>query len=364
MEPTTNRWMQQLVVVPKSLQQEILITLHENLEAGHTGKYKMTTTALQKFYWKGMRNDIQNWVDTCITCQMRKNPRRTQTIPNSSIPPAATAFDFVVIDVVKLTKTPRGNNAALVISDFFTRWPEAFPIKDEKAITIAKIMVDEIICHYGAPLVLLSDRGTNFLSHICQAIYKIFAIQKRNTTAFNPQCNGLCEKLNGTLVDIMAKYTQNNQKDWDLYLPFALLAYRSSVHTTTKLTPYFALFGREMNMPMDVALQTTVNQKYTHVQKYVKDLKSKLIFTKNLQQQLYIPPHEMIVPINFSVGSLVMVYLPQLKKGEKMKSHLCWKGPYEVLEKVGPINYRCRLYNSNKKSKIFRVDKLKKYNIN
>ena len=83
----------------------------------------------------------------------------------------------------------------MVFSDYLTRWCEAFPVPSVEAIVIARLLVDEIISQHGAPGVLLSDRGTNFLSKIVADVCKIFQIYKVNTSSYHPQTDGLVEGL-------------------------------------------------------------------------------------------------------------------------------------------------------------------------
>ena len=78
------------------------------------------------------------------------------------------------------------------------------------------------------------------------------SIDKTRTTAFRPQSNGLVERFNRTLEDILSKYVSQNQKDWDEKLPWALLAYRSSEHDTTKCSLCMLMLGREIELPVDL----------------------------------------------------------------------------------------------------------------
>jgi len=135
-----------------------------------------------------------------------------------------------------------------------TKWPEAFAIKDQQATTIAKILVEEIICRHGAPSKIISDRGKSFVNNVMDSVNEIFNIQKITTTAYHPQTDGLVEKFNHTLITMLSKYTSKNQKDWDQYINFVLFAYRTSIHISTKETPFMLLYGREPRTPLDVML--------------------------------------------------------------------------------------------------------------
>ena len=92
------------------------------------------------------------------------------------------------------------NRYIVVFSDYLTHWPEAFPVPNVKASTIAELLVDEILARHRAPRTLLSDQGTNFLSKLVLEVCKIINTRKINTTAYHPVTNGCVESLNGMLA--------------------------------------------------------------------------------------------------------------------------------------------------------------------
>lgn len=106
-------------------------------------------------------------------------------------------------------------------------------VRNIDADTIAKLLVNEIIPRHGAPRTLLSDRGTNFLSHLVREVCKLYSIKKLTTTACHPQTDGLVEHLNSTLCQTLSMYVSKNQKDWDVFIPAALFAFRTSPSEST-----------------------------------------------------------------------------------------------------------------------------------
>ena len=103
-----------------------------------------------------------------------------------------------------------------------------------EATVIARLLIDEIISRHGAPRVLLSDRGTNFLSKVVAEVCKIFQIQKVNTSSYYPETDGLVERFNSTLCQSLSMYISKNQKDWDKFIPLILSAHRTSVLDATR----------------------------------------------------------------------------------------------------------------------------------
>ncbi|GFY17213.1 retrovirus-related Pol polyprotein from transposon 412 [Trichonephila clavipes] len=116
--------------------------------------------------------------------------------------------------------------------DYFTKRPEAYPIPDQEASTVAEALVQHWISRFGVPLQLHSDQGRNFDSAVCKRLCEILAIDKTRTTALHPQSDGMVERFSRTILNSLSLLVSSNQQDWDKKLPFFLLAYRSAVHET------------------------------------------------------------------------------------------------------------------------------------
>ena len=133
--------------------------------------------------------------------------------------------------------------------DYFTKWAEAFALPNQQAETVARVLVDEFICRYGVPLQIHNDQGSNFESNLFRHLCKLLDIYKTRTTAYHPQSDGLVKRFNRTLESMLNMYCKDDQTDWDIHLPFVLMAYRASEQETTGATPNSLTFGREVNLP-------------------------------------------------------------------------------------------------------------------
>ena len=142
----------------------------------------------------------------------------------------------------------------VVFIDYLTKWVEAFPTKDQTALTIAKLLVEQVISRHGVPRELLSDRGAAFLSSLLKDISKIMGLRKVNTTAYHPQGDGLVERFNRTLADMLSKTVEKSGRDWDECLPYVLFAYRSSMQESTRESPFHLLYGRDPCLPSEHSL--------------------------------------------------------------------------------------------------------------
>ena len=85
--------------------------------------------------------------------------------------------------------------------------------------------MEHVVTRHGVPERLLSDRGPNFLSELVQEVCKLLGTTKVNMSGYHPQCDGLVEKFNSTLINMLAKSVNKYGHDWDAHLPYLLFAY-------------------------------------------------------------------------------------------------------------------------------------------
>jgi transposase InsO family protein len=127
-----------------------------------------------------------------------------------------------------LPETNCGNKHILVLMDHFTKWCEAFPTPDQKASTVAKILVDRVFSRFGPPVVLHSDQGANVESRLMHEVCDVMGIKKTRTTAYHPQCDGQVERQNRTSQDMLMAFCTKHGNDWDLWLNAVVFAYNTS----------------------------------------------------------------------------------------------------------------------------------------
>ena len=168
--------------------------------------------------------------------------------------PVSGPFNRVGVDVIQFPKSAASNKYAVVFIDYLTKWPEVFAVKDQTALTIAKLLMTEIVPRHGVPSELLSDRGTLFLSVLMYELYRLRGIKKINMTAYHPRTDGLIERFNRTLTDMLAKTVEAGGADWDVRLPYVLFSYRSSLQESTQESLFYLLDGRDPQLPVEEML--------------------------------------------------------------------------------------------------------------
>ena len=262
--------------------------------------------------------------------------------------------------------TESGNKYILVVGDYFTKWKEAFAIPNQEAKTVAEKLVKEVISRYGAPEKIHSDQGRNFEAQLFQKMCLLFKIDKTRTSPYHPESDGMVERMNRTLQDMLAKYVSDHQRDWDEHLPLVMMAYRSSVHASTQYTPFYLLFGHEVRLPVDVMFGRQPNHK-PEVSDYVRNLRDTLEevhehareHLRAAQKRQKDHYDQRIAGEQIEVGDRVFLHDPARKKGQTKKLHSPWQGPYIVMTRIGDVNFRIRAVDNPRKRKVVHFNRLK-----
>ncbi|PKI78853.1 hypothetical protein CRG98_000714 [Punica granatum] len=141
-------------------------------------------------------------------------------------------------------KASNGHMFILVAIDYFTKWIEAITLASVTAKAMARFLKRDVIARYGVPATIITDNAKNLNNKVINELYAQFKIQHRNSTPYRPQMNGAVTAANKNIKKIIEKMTVN-YKDWHKMLPYALLAYRTSIRTSTGVTPYSLVYGME-----------------------------------------------------------------------------------------------------------------------
>ena len=196
------------LIVPVTLQAQILQEVHGGKSSGHLGEEKTLAKLRERFYWPGMTTSVHEWCQTCNSCMSRKGPQhaRQGALENMK---AGYPLEIMAMDIVgPLPTSKTGNKYILVISDYFTKWAEAIGIPNQEAITVATKLVDHVFCRLSIPTQLHSDMGAQFESQLIKDISALLGIKKTHTTPYHPQSDGLVERLNRTILEHVGYHHQ------------------------------------------------------------------------------------------------------------------------------------------------------------
>ena len=357
-----------VVLVPRARRRDLVEEIHGGMTSGHLGEKKTLSRLRQRFYWIGMRQDVQEWCRTCGTCCARNGPLR-KTRARLQLYQSGAPMERVAVDIAgPFPITPQGNRFICVVMDYFTKWPEAYALPDHEATTVASALVDNFFTRFGVPQEMHSDQGREFESAVFSECCRLLGIKKTRTTPLRPQSDGMVERFNRTLLQEVAKYCASDQRDWDVHLPVLLMAYRSAEHEATAHTPARLMLGRELRLPVDLAtgrppqeeatpLATSYAQALQESMKSVHDHARRHLNTsgRSMKARYDDQAREAV----FEAGDRVWLHNPRRKKGLSPKLQSPWEGPYDVIEALSDVTYRIR--HGTKRSRVVHVDRLWKY---
>ncbi|KAL5477929.1 hypothetical protein EMCRGX_G024787 [Ephydatia muelleri] len=292
--------LEEVITVPvmTSLQLEILRSCHDIISAGHQGTGKTLDRLKRVAYWVGMAKATELY---CRSCESWES----------------------------ISTSP---------SRFFTKWAEAIPMPDQTAERIVRVLI-EVFSHFGIPEILHSDQGRNFESTILKKTCSAFGIVKSRTTSYHPQEDGVVERFNRTLLQLLRAYVQQ-QSDWESQLPLLLYAYRTARHTSTHLSPFVLLMGREPVLPITPSLGGD-EMKGQDPHSYEHTLQVRLAELRDLvechiaqEAQRQKKSYDSSTKCRtFNVGDAVWLHVPTAGKLEAK-----WEGGWTVRRVLSPVN--------------------------
>ena len=356
------------LVLPQEIVPTILEALHNHSTAGHLGITKTLHKVRSRFYWPGQRRDIEDWCRACEDCASRKQPPKPHRAPlqldRPGIPMQRVAMDILA----PLPETERGNKYVLVIAEYFTKWTEAFPMPNMEAHTVANLLVYHFICRFGAPDYLHTDQGRNFESSLMTEICKLLGVSKTRTSPYHPQSDGLVERFNRTLLNMLSVVAKDNERDWDLQLPLVMMAYRTSTQESTGATPFSLMFGREARLPIDIMFGPPPGEQPASPSQYALLLRrleaaydcvrTQLSLQQRRQKTLY---DQKAWGAPYCVGDLVWLHCPAVTRGHSRKFHRPWQGPYEVVKVITDVLYRIQQVKHPRRRVVVHYNHLKAY---
>ena len=333
------------LVIPQCLQPSILQELHSSNHSAHLGLEKTYHKARVRYFWKNMYRDIAQYIEKCTVCTSRRI--KQQRVPLEDMPMPGSPFEIVGIDLCgPYPETDSGDRYLFTLTDHFSSWPEAFPIKNKSAETIAEVLLEKVIPRHSCPRLIISDRGTEFNNSLVAHITSKLKVAHIRTSAFHPQSNGRAERFHRYMVESLAKLMLKDpdQSSWDKYVPSLLLAYRTSVHSSSRFTPFFLVYGRDPVLPLDTLLRPhTRYQGDDYVPTMLQRLHRAFVLTKQNTEEARQRNQELVSrkveKRNFRVGDAVF-YQDIGHVQSKLSS--AWQPYFRIVEQLSPVNFRIK----------------------
>lgn len=342
--------------VPELYRNDVMRAYHLIPTAAHPSERKMHTQMKGEVWWRGMLNDVQEFVKRCHRCQlMRNNP--TNNPPIQQRRNASHPMQRVSLDVLSLrADTLRGPHLLLVVMDEFSRYAETYPMTNESAEKVANLFFRKFVTRYGIPEEIVTDRGSNFMSELFTRLCTQLEIRKLHTTAYRPQGNGGNERMHSTLYSILRMLPKRNG-DWRERLPLALYVYRNTVHKALGMSPFRALFGyARKNVTLEhyhSDQDQTLDERIEELQQMHRQIKEHFdTIQENRNEKIN---RTRKLP-EFKPGDLVKVRIHERQKLEPV-----WEGPAEVIRQVGPVDYEVAFEGSSRRHPVVHVTYMKPF---
>ncbi|GKA32877.1 reverse transcriptase domain-containing protein [Tanacetum coccineum] len=306
------------VLLVRGVRTIIMDDAHKTRYSVHPGADKMYHDLRDMYWWPGMKRDIATYVSKCLTCSKVKAEHQRPS------------------RLLQQPETPEWKWDNITM-DFITNMEK-----------LARLYIDEIVARHGVPVSIISDRDGRFTSRFWQTLQKALGTRLDMSTAYHPQTDGQSERTIQTLEDMLRACVIDFGGSWDVHLPLAEFSYNNSYHSSIRCAPFEALYGRKCRSPV---LWAEIRESRLIGPELVQETTDKVVLIKEKlkaardRQKSYADNRRK--PLEFEVGDQVLLKVSPWKGvirfGKKGKLAPRYVGPFEILEKIGPVAYRLRL---------------------
>lgn len=194
-----------------------------------------------------MNSDVRRWTRACINCQRTKVHRHTVS-PTATFQLPHGRFSHLHMDIVGPLPPSQGYRYIFTVIDRFTRWPEAVPLTDITAETVAHAFLTSWVARFGIPTTVTTDRGRQFQSNLFATLSKLLSFHHISTTSYHPSANGLVERFHRQLKTAITATTPST---WSEYLPLAMLGIRAALKIDLGCSAAELVYGTPLRLPSD-----------------------------------------------------------------------------------------------------------------
>ena len=357
-----------LVLVPESLKVTVLDQHHNSLLAMHPGIENTCELIRKRYYWPRMRNEVELYVKSCITCGESKQPHHYLRAPLRHVityePKHTISIDHIVPSKEGATK--RGFRLILSITDVFSGYVVALPCKTRKSEETIRLILHRWCLQFGYPVEILADNDTSFTSEFFQEVCNYFKTKVTHGVPYKCSSTSKAENSNKRINKALrATLTDKQILDWDLYLNFVSFALNGIRSRHTGFSANQIMFGKDLNTPLDLEIhgtpiqldeyaskkKTSAYQIYRTIRDIVQKARKHAALDFGYADSAY--NKKMLGPY-FEKDDWVftLIECPQHKFEKR------WQGPFQIIKKIDDHLY---VIDLGSRDKLVNISKLKPY---
>lgn len=335
------------VVLPVALRAKALREAHDSIYAGHLRTPQTFARVTNTYWWPDVRTQVKLWVRSCRDCGTRK------TQPKAVIPPLRSqgvgdVGDRWAIDVAgPLPVTPNGNRYVIAAIDYASRYAIAVATPSHTAEHVARFIAERVVLVHGPMRELTMDGAPELNGKVVKQLAKLLQARQMTPVPYRPMLLGLVERYHKVWKDMVSMYVDEQQDDWDQWLPSAAYAYNGARHGTTGFTPNELMMGRRLRSPNELlrtSRVTMVGKWSEYHRQLVKHLErasevAKLAIRRDQLRRERYYNQRVRERSHYAVGDIVWILKPPRGKGVTKLAHQ-WVGPARIDADAGFDNWR------------------------
>ena len=335
---TSGRGRKNLLVIPSFLRRNIIEACHDAPTGGHFGQEKTWSKVSERYWWPGMRTSVDAYVAACSFCQFHKRPTGRFEGELQPIEPPSECLKVYGLDHMGPFKlTPDKNLHIIAAIDLLSKFTIASPVPSTASSFAVKFVHRDIVAHHGHPDKIITDPGTSFTSAEFGNGMKKFGIKHHVIPGAYPRANGQIERVNRAIVMALKAFVNEHLDNWDELLPDAVIAINTARQTSSRVTPFEAVYGRIDKLPHESLFPWPKEEDVNH-KLFIKQLRElqrviRATLIENKRKLKCSTDKKRKKGRIYSPGDLVLVSRDISKVGMTKKLLPLYIGPYQVERK-------------------------------
>jgi len=346
----------------------LLENFHHSAIGGHSGAKATYQRIKRIFCWPHLKQMVQKFVSECPVCQLVKVEHTHPAGLLQPLPIPGTPWSCISLDFIEALPKSNGKEVILVVVDRLTKYAHFIALAHPYSVEqIVAVILDNIVRLHGPPTEIVSDRDRIFTSILYQQIFKALQVTLKFSTAYHPQTDGQTERVNQCLEAYLRSMVFQEPKQWTKWLARAEWWYKTSYHSSLKMTPFEALYNYPPPMVGEFriseetcpAARLTLNERQHMLQK----LKENLAEAQN-RMKVYADQHR--TDRQYNVNDMVYLRIQPYRQNAfglrgSLKLRSKYYGPFKIIARVGEVSYKLHLPDNTTIHPVFHISQLKRH---